>query len=307
VNRLNKPRIGIVGLGSIAQKAYLPILTKEDNWTLVGAYTPNEQKRNNICNEYRIKPFDSLQSLSNECDAIFVHSSTSTHYEIVSELLQNGKDVYVDKPLAANIVEAEKLVELSIKHNRKLMVGFNRRFAPMYIEAKNAVNKMAWVRMEKHRANKVKNIYYAETILDDYIHLVDTVRWIGDGSLQLQGGTININEDRNLIHANHNYMSNNVQFFTGMHRQAGTGLELLELVGTNRIVRVKNLDTIEIEQEGELKINKTNPWDTILKEKGFVDAINHFIDAIINDTEPMINGEEAFKTQKLVNEIINQF
>lgn len=43
---ITKPRIGIIGLGNIAQKVYLPFLAKETDWSLVGAYSPTEKKRN---------------------------------------------------------------------------------------------------------------------------------------------------------------------------------------------------------------------------------------------------------------------
>ena len=51
--------------------------------------------------------------------------------------------------------QAEQLVELSEKYNRKLMVGFNRRFVPMYVAAKEQANDISWIRIEKHRTNKV--------------------------------------------------------------------------------------------------------------------------------------------------------
>ncbi|PNB77158.1 virulence factor MviM, partial [Pseudomonas sp. FW305-BF6] len=84
---MKKPRIGMVGLGNIAQKAYLPILTKETNWSFEGAYSPSKDKRKAICSQYRIQDFSSLQTLADQCDAVFVHSTTSTHFEIVSFLL----------------------------------------------------------------------------------------------------------------------------------------------------------------------------------------------------------------------------
>ncbi len=43
---MNKPKIGMIGLGSIAQKAYLPTLTKETDWNFVGAFTHAHQLKN---------------------------------------------------------------------------------------------------------------------------------------------------------------------------------------------------------------------------------------------------------------------
>ena len=80
-------KMGMIGLGSIAQKAYLPILTKSERFEFVGAFTPNKVKREKICSDYRIMPFDSIESLAKKCDCIFLHSSTETHYEIIKILL----------------------------------------------------------------------------------------------------------------------------------------------------------------------------------------------------------------------------
>lgn len=302
---MKKPRIGIVGLGDIAQKAYLPILSKEENWTLVGAFTPNSKKLKDICSNYRINAFQNLNNLYQSCDAVFVHSSTSSHFEIVRELLSQGKDVYVDKPLAETVEQAEILVDLSQKYKRKLMVGFNRRFAPLYIKAKEMCQAVAWIRIEKCRINKINPVYFEDSLVDSYIHLIDMARWMTDGTITLGSGTIKVNECKNLVYAHHGFRCpDGEQVFTGFHRKAGTGLELLEIVDINKIVRVKNLHTFETEEEGELKISETGSWTNTLKNKGFVDAVHHFIESIQGDTSPVVDGLEALKSQQLLETII---
>ncbi|MDF2880477.1 MAG: virulence factor MviM [Clostridiaceae bacterium] len=301
-----KLNIGIVGLGNIAQKVYIPFLSKEKNWSLAGAYSPTESRRKQICGEYRIKDFSSLHDLINNCDAVFVHSSTDSHYDIIFEALNMGKDVYVDKPLTSTIEQSEQLVKLSIKKGRKLMVGFNRRFAPMYLEAKNQINNVAWIRVEKHRIKSSTPADFKFTMLDDYIHLVDTARWLGEPAGSIEGH-VEINEKNQMIYAEHNYISGNKnRIFIGMHRSAGTNLEQLEIVGENAIVRVKNMDTMEAEREGKVITNCSPSWETIIKRRGFEDAIMHFINSVIGDTEPSINGEEALKSQILVGKMIEK-
>lgn len=297
----------MVGLGDIAQKAYLPILSKEQDWTLSGAFTPNVKKRVAVCSQYRIHPFQSLENLCDHSDAVFVHSSTSSHFEIIHYLLNRGIDVYVDKPLTEKVEQAEILVDLSQKYNRKLMVGFNRRFAPMYVKAKEACHDIAWVRIDKYRKNNINNLFYADSLLDSYIHLVDLARWIGEGQITLKGGHIHQNENNNLVYSHHSFQAQNgMQILTGFHRNAGTGLELLEIVNMGKVIRVKNLHTFEVEENGELKITETGSWETILKEKGFEGAINHFILSILGDTAPIVDGLEGLKSQKLVKTIIEQ-
>lgn len=304
---LMKSRIGMVGLGGIAQKAYLPLLTKETDWTFVGAFSPSREKRKAICDQYRIHDFDSVSALAQKCDAVFVHSSTESHYEVVSQLLNNGIDVYVDKPLAASASEAEKLVKLSEKLGRKLMVGFNRRFAPMYVKAKEKAKNIAWVRIEKHRMDSVGPHSHEFTMLDDYLHLVDTARWLADGDLSVLHGKTQTNDDNQLLYAHHHYESTqHVSFTTAMHRKAGTNVEQIELVTDGEMLRVKNMNTIEIEKENAITTTLSSSWDTTLKQRGFEDAVHHFIYCIQNDTKPLVDGLEGLKSQLLVEQLSKQ-
>ncbi|WP_088069123.1 Gfo/Idh/MocA family protein [Gottfriedia luciferensis] len=304
---MNELRIGMVGLGEIAQKAYLPILTKEAKWKLVGAFSPNQEKRERICKQYRIQDFNNLQSLAQNCDAVFVHSSTSSHYEIVSYLLKNGIDVYVDKPLAANLVDAEKLVELSYKLNRKLMVGFNRRFCPMYIQAKEQAKNIASIKFEKHRENHIGQNSFEFTMLDDYLHLVDTVRWMANGKIDLLIGKSIINDENSLVYATHLYESSDgILLNTEMHRKSGTNLEKLELISEGAIIRVKNMNNYEVEEMNKTSNAYSPSWDSTLKQRGFEDCIHHFIDCIHSNEKPIIDGLEALKTQIMLEEIIKK-
>jgi virulence factor len=301
-----KPRIGMVGLGNIAQKAYLPILSKETNWEFVGAFTPNKEKRQMICKQYRIEEFSSVSAVADACDAVFVHSSTATHFEVISSLLLKGKHVYVDKPLAATLEEAERLVELQHSSGCKLMVGFNRRFAPMYVKAKEQSGELAWAKFEKHRSNSVGPHDVEFTMLDDYLHLVDTVRWLADGELSLVHGTVNQNEKKEMVFAQHSFRNKEgLSLTTAMHRNAGTGLEQLELVTNGAIIRVKNMNTTEVEAGDSITTSYPGSWDSTLKQRGFEDAIHHFVHCVDNDLKPAVDGEEALKSQQLLMKLVN--
>ncbi|HLZ64178.1 MAG TPA: Gfo/Idh/MocA family oxidoreductase [Ktedonosporobacter sp.] len=304
---MRRPRIGMVGLGSLAQKAYLPLLTIEKEWIFAGAYSPTASRRKAICQQYRVPEFASIAALIEDCDAVFVHSSTASHFEVVSELLRKGKDVYVDKPLAATLTEAEKLVELSQKGGRKLMVGFNRRFAPLYVEARGVAEQAAWIRIEKHRVNqRWEGPPFDFTMLDDYIHIVDLARWLGQDPVTVSAGRVEVRTDNRLMYAYHSYQTaTKTSVFTAMHRSAGTNLELLEIVTEGNIVRVKNLETMEVEANGSVVTTTVPSWETTLKSKGFEDAVAHFIGCIVGDTTPAVDGAEGLRTQRMVHEMLH--
>ena len=248
---MRKLRVGIVGLGGIAQKVYLPILSQAKHWELVGAYTPNQQKNCLLCQQYRIVSFYSLDELAANCDVAFVHSSTATHHEIAEHLLRKGLHVYIDKPLAETQEQAESLVELAEKQQRTLMVGFNRRFAPFYQTIKAQMPCAASVRFEKHRIHGIGNPLRF-TLFDDYLHLLDTVLWLCDGDLSLLASQVNTTAQDELVFAGHTFRHDNKLINTAMHRDAGTQAETLEIVTHGAVMRVRDLNRLEEERDGKI-------------------------------------------------------
>lgn len=223
-------RIGIVGLGGIAQKAWLPVLTNTAGWTLQGAWSPSRDKALRICESWRIPYVDSLANLASGCDAVFVHSSTASHYAVVSELLNAGVHVCVDKPLAENLRDAERLVALAAQKKLTLMVGFNRRFAPLYRELKTRLGTAASLRMDKHRTDSVGPHDLRFTLLDDYLHVVDTALWLAGGEARLASGTLLTSESGEMCYAEHHFSADKLQITTSMHRRAGSQRESVQAV-----------------------------------------------------------------------------
>ncbi len=301
---MNEPRIAMIGLGRIAQKAYLPILSAQTSWQLVGAFTPNQDKRGTLCAKYRINEFSSIADAAKHADAVFVHCATKAHYQVVAELLQLGKDVYVDKPLAATTSEAEELVNLSVRYGRKLMVGFNRRFAPYYVQLKEQLENVADIRIEKHRMNKIGPNNFEFTLGDDYLHLIDTARWFANGELKHIHGAININNNRELHFIKDTFSAKNFTVTTFMHRSAGTNREEICATTDQQTITVKNLHQMVIERGNQIIQRMPEPWETMLKQRGFEDSVAHFIDCVTNNKKPIIDGYEALQSQQLLQGLI---
>ena len=129
-------KIGIIGLGDVARKAYLPVISKKK--VECHLFSRNNTTIQKIAESYRFSnTHSSLDSLIRTgIHAAFVHSSTSSHFEIVETLLQNNIHVYVDKPLTYDLPSSERLIALAHEKNLILLVGFNRRYAPAYRQLK---------------------------------------------------------------------------------------------------------------------------------------------------------------------------
>jgi len=299
-------RIGVVGLGGIAQKAYLPVLSHAQHWTLVGGFSPNQQKAQAVCDSYRMACFSRLDLLAEQCDAVFVHSSTASHFEVVSQLLNAGVHVYVDKPLAAELDQGEQLIELAQKASKTLMVGFNRRFAPRYQQLKQQLSQQpaASLRMEKHRSDSVGPNTVRFTLLDDYLHVVDTALWLAGGNATLLGGHLNVNAQQQMIYAEHHFNCGGSIVTTSMHRQAGSSRENVQAVTQGAVYQLTDMKQWQEEKNDVLSQLPVASWQTTLAQRGFEGAIHHFIDSVANHTAPQTGGEQAIYAQRMIEKIL---
>lgn len=296
-------RIGVVGLGGIAQKAWLPVLGAATDWTLAAAWSPTREKALRVCETWRIPYADSLASLAAQCDAVFVHTSTASHYAVVSELLNLGVHVCVDKPLAENLQDAERLIELAARKKLTLMVGFNRRFSPLYRELKQQMPQAASLRMDKHRTDSVGPHDLRFTLLDDYLHVVDTALWLAGGAAQLKSGTLLTNDDGAMIYAEHHFSVEHLQITTSMHRRAGSQREWIQAVTDGGLFDITDMREWREERGQGVVARPVAGWQSVLEQRGFAGCARHFIECMQNQTVPETAGEQAILAQRVVDKL----
>jgi len=299
----NKLRIGVVGLGGIAQKAWLPVLSAATDWTLQAAWSPTKEKAQRICERYRLPCADSLPQLAAQCDAVFVHTSTASHYAVVSELLNAGVHVCVDKPLAENLQDAERLIALAERKHLTLMVGFNRRFSPLYRELKDNMNAAFSLRMDKHRSNSVGPHDLRFTLLDDYLHVVDTALWLAGGEGALKSGTLQTTEQGEMLYAEHHFSHRQLQITTSMHRRAGSQREAVQAVTDGALIDITDMRKWREERGAGIVTRAIPGWQTTLEQRGFVGCAHHFIECVQNQTVPQTAGEQAILAQSIIEKL----
>ena len=130
-SNIDKPKIGIVGLGWIAQVFHLPVLTRFTDVEIPCVCDRDKNRAKAIAERYGIPRFysDYGEMLKNEeLDAVDICTSTDAHTEIAIASVEMKRDVFVEKPIARKYDEAIRIAEAVRKNKRKLMVGMNHRF-----------------------------------------------------------------------------------------------------------------------------------------------------------------------------------
>lgn len=130
---MEKTKIGIIGLGSIAQLVHLPNLSKMENVEITSVAEVRKSRLNTIADKFNIKErYSDYKELLQKSDveAVIITTPTASHREIAIESLKAKKGVLVEKPLARSYDEAKQIVSYAKRNKRPLMVGMNLRFRP---------------------------------------------------------------------------------------------------------------------------------------------------------------------------------
>lgn len=296
-------RIGIIGLGNICSKAYMPYITSKEDIELV-LCTRNSKVLEDKKRKYRIKEgYTGIDDLiESNIEMAFVHTATESHFEIIKKLLENNINVYVDKPISYLYEESETLSKLAKEKNLILMTGFNRRFAPMYSELGNK-EKPSIVKVEKNRLFSPKEPKIV--VLDDFIHVVDTAKFLMKE--KVVGVDVNYLKKEGLLYNILVTLKGETTTAVAiMNRDSGFNEEVVEYTFPGNKYIVKNLNNTSYYNNNEEKVLNFNDWDTILYRRGFEPIIDEFIDCVKNKKQPSISIEDSLETHKLCEQILLQ-
>lgn len=296
-------KIAIIGLGDIAQKAYLPLITQLAE---VEPYfcTRTESTLQHLGKKYRVDAlYNSVDDLLKEdLDAAFVHTATEAHYSIVKRLLESKIPTFVDKPMTYHLEKTEELIELAAANQTILMTGFNRRYVPTYRSLLDIKDPKTII-MEKNRTYQPGKL--REFIMDDFIHVIDTLAFL-IGEVDLDNISVNkIMRDDKLIQVILTIKNNENTAIGIMNRDNAVTEETLEVMGFKEKRKIKNItQTVEYNAGGEKNFQAAG-WNKMGYNRGFVDMINEFLKRVkIGDNNEKEVAADLL-THRLAEKIIN--
>ncbi|GAA3028765.1 Gfo/Idh/MocA family protein [Streptomyces glomeratus] len=292
-------KVGCIGLGDIAQKAYLPVLGVQPGIELhLQTRTPATLHRVadglHLSRQQRHVDLDTL--LDQNLDAAFVHAPTVAHPEIVARLLEAGVPTYVDKPLAYELADSERLVALAEDRNVSLAVGFNRRYAPAYAQCADHPREL--ILMQKNRIGLPEEP--RTMILDDFIHVVDTLRFLVPGPVD--DVTVRARLEDGLLH--HVVLQLAGEGFTAlgvMNRLSGSAEEILEVSGQDTKRQVVNLAEI-IDHKGQPTVRRRGDWVPVARQRGIEQVALAFLDAV--RAGKVLSARDALATHELCERVV---
>jgi predicted dehydrogenase/threonine dehydrogenase-like Zn-dependent dehydrogenase len=184
----NEIRFAIVGAGNLAKWAHLPALKKIEGAALRAVLSNSGARGKAYAKRfgasYATSDYEELLGDS-DLDAVIIASRHSEHAKQAIDALKAGKHVFIEKPMAVTIEQCRAISAAVESTGKQLMVGFNRRFAPYYVEMKKNLSGRTSPVVISTRMNSpgIENGWAADAsqggvVLGEGCHFIDLMYWL---------------------------------------------------------------------------------------------------------------------------------
>jgi predicted dehydrogenase len=126
---MKKLKTAVVGVGHLGRH-HLKWLYNLPESDLIGLYDIDVEKGKKYADEYQVTAFESLEQVADQAEVVSVVVPTTAHYEVASYLIERGIRCLIEKPVAATLDEAHRLLSLAEAKTVKVVVGHIERFNP---------------------------------------------------------------------------------------------------------------------------------------------------------------------------------
>jgi predicted dehydrogenase len=166
-------RIAVVGVGTFGRN-HVRVVSENPRAQLTHVVDVNLARAAEHASLYNAVAGDSVEDIVGKVDAAIIAVPTSLHGEIGCRLLEAGIDILVEKPIAATLEEADRLIAAAARHQRILQVGHLERFNPAIVELERIATLPLFFEIHRMSVFTLRSLD-VDVVLDLMIHDLDIV------------------------------------------------------------------------------------------------------------------------------------
>ena len=306
-------RVAVIGCGGRG-RGHMKILSEFDDTELAAVCDPVEAARNNAADAFNVpNRYESIDELldSESLDAIFVATPAHLNGEAALPCFQRGVHTLLEKPPGMSVAETVALRTAAEQTGAKGMVGWNRRFHPIIVEAKRHVTARGPVTQivgEFHKSITRLAGRFPEHLMDNMfletpIHALDAIRAIAEAEVQEVHSIVQrAISDYKDVHAALILFDNGCVAQHIANYTTDARLERYEIHGRDISAYLEGVS------HGTVFCDGTQHKLTEAGTGGTVEQNRYFLDCVKSDTPvslPAANLDEAVKTMQLAEDILN--
>ena len=299
-------KIGFIGAGSFAQNYLLPPLKRNKRVRLVSVATARGLSSTDVAKKFKFESAttDSGEIINNpDIDAVFITTRHDQHADLATRALKQHKSVYLEKPLALDWNQLDALVDAYAADPGRLMIGFNRRFAPSIYGMKKFLAKKLQPCNALYRINAgyVPKDHWTQDpiqgggrILGEVCHFVDLLAYLIDSvPVRLYAEVISTRQTDVTTHDNLSvttkYRDGSVS--TILYTASGDRSfpkERLEIFSEQTVATVDDFRYWTCTRSG-----KTKKFGSRKQDKGYKNSLNAFTDSCKRGLPSPVPFEDA--------------
>jgi len=318
-------KVAVVGVGHLGQH-HARKFQNIENACLVGIYDQNPARAQQISEHLNCKCFGSYEEMLDECDAVDIAATTTAHYALAKPALLAGKHIFLEKPITSELVQAEELLKIAAEKNLKIQVGHIERFNPVIREIEHEIGEPMFIESHRlstfhHRGTDVPvvldlMIHDIDLILDFVHSPVTEIRASGVGILtpsidianariefangaiaNVTSSRVSMKQERKIrFFQRDSYIS--MDFVAKQVRVMKKSANIMQflpqlLMGSTDIKPEQLVDVQAIDVSD-------SPKDALTME------LESFIDCIVNDKKPIVDGAAGTRALDIALKIIGQ-
>jgi predicted dehydrogenase len=287
--RAGAVRVAAIGCGNYASTMLLPHLGGRPDVELVEVVTQAALSGANAAEKHGFARMstDHTGVLADESiDAVLILTRHSSHARLACEALRAGKAVFVEKPLALDDAELATIADVVAETgNDRLMVGFNRRWAPLLTDLKRAWGERVGPHVVQYRVNAGRvdpKSWYADALAEgsrfvgEGGHFIDTISWwLGADPVEVTAARAGDDRDNTVVTLRYPDGSLGVVSYL----TAGDGRypkEVMEVFGQGAVAKLDNFARTELWRNGKSRVQRALGG----VDKGQKAEMAAFIDAV---------------------------
>ena len=305
MNALTCAVVGTGYLGKFHAEKYAAL----EGCDLVAVVDSNLEAAQGVAEKNRTQAVTDYRELLGKVDAVSIVVPTSLHFQVARDFLDAGSHVLVEKPITVTVEEADELIDLARKRDRRLMVGHLERFNAALLGLDLVREKPLFI--ESHRlapfnprANDVS------VVLDLMIHDIDIILDIVDSEVEridAKGVTV-LTSDTDIANARITFRNGSVANVTASRASLKVERKM-RMFMPNRYISVDFQNRVLAQyRKGEREMFPGVPEITSEEsvfENGdaLMEEIRHFVECIREGREPLVSGIAGLRALATATEI----
>jgi virulence factor len=312
-NQASPLKIGVIGVGNMGRH-HVRILSLLKDIELIGVSDIDLARGIKIASQYQTHFYENYEDMLPVVDAVCIAVPTRLHHEVGGNCLKAGVHILIEKPIAADLVEAESLVNLAAETGCILQVGHIERFNPAFRELSKVIQTESILALEARRLSPYSDrANDVSVVLDLMIHDIDLLLELSASpvvKLTASGSTSSNSGNLDYVTANLGFANGVVATLTASkvtHRKirclaahCKNSLIETDFLTNEILIHRHQSNSLEIEplpyqRDGITEKVYTNNIEPIYAE------IEHFVNCIRGGERPSVGGEQALKALRLAS------